>query len=205
MLLLGMLGCASPQLDTPDSPAQTATTPPAAAATPAADPAQAVRTFLGWYAARMDSPALYEEFVKHENGVDTLNYYVDSQATETWLTKLQATGMFSDAFLQGWRQHFREAAQELKRHPLNDGPPPGFDYDFFMLSQEPNLIATDLQAGSFQTVNTGAGRARVLARGRKHEEGHYAGLDFVLSRTPDQRWQIDSISNAGQVFEPAEP
>jgi len=147
----------------------------------------------------MDSLAAINFVSLNETAPDSMESFVaDYQAMEQWLTMVRRSNKVSLNYLNHWRTHFHRYADTLRLHPQG-GPPEGFNYDFIMLSQEPDTDAADLQAGTFTVERQQANRVLVQARGPRHN-GWQVGLDFVLIRTPENHWLIDSISNTGSTF-----
>lgn len=199
VLLGGAAACNGPASE----PETTAATKPAlssSAATPdtSSAPVQTVRRFVKWYAKNWES--LPQDFILNANGQDSTKFYaVNFPGTEQWLKALQQSGTVAPVYLTSWRTYFRRYDDTLRLNPQNDGPPAGFDYDFLMLSQEPDTKVADLQVGTCTVVHQQPGHAKVEARGPRHETWQ-EGLDFDLSQQADGRWLIDRIDNAPSTF-----
>jgi hypothetical protein len=155
-------------------------------------PEKTVREYVAWYVKyHAELPA---NFIKNVDGTDTTHYYaVDFQVTESWLTAVRRSGLLADTYLQKWRQHFEQYADTLRRQRQNDGPPSGFEYDFLLLSQEPDTKIAELRAGSYVTTSVSPARAKVVVLGPQHE-GWREGLRFELSKSATNKWLIDAIS-----------
>ncbi|MBG8555942.1 hypothetical protein [Hymenobacter guriensis] len=191
-----------PATQAPAAPADSIVASPAPALPQAPAPAdqaaeQTVRRFIGWYAATMEK--LPGDFILNADGQDTTKFYaVNFPGTEQWLTALKASGFFADSYLQKWRTYFRQQNDSLRAHPQNDGPPPGFDFDFLTYSQEADTKLTELRAGTFATTFHDKNHALVKARGPHHNQGDenwQEALDVSLVRAANNRWLIEAISN----------
>ncbi|MET4105318.1 hypothetical protein [Hymenobacter sp. UYP22] len=186
-----------PAAPLPDSASATAAAPVQHAA-PAAE--KVVRNMLQWYSVNMEK--LPANFILHANGADTTKFYaVNFPGTENWLKSLQATGYFSDAYLNAWRAYFRRQNDTLRVHPQNDGPAAGFEYDFILYSQEADSKVQELQAGTFTSASSSPTHAVVLAAGPKHADSGspwQEQLLLELSKSASQGWVIDAISNPRQ-------
>jgi hypothetical protein len=157
-----------------------------------ADPARTAREFVEWYAGKMDSLSAIHLVSLDASKPDSLEHFVaDYKAIDQWLAMVQRSHKVSPAYLAYWRTHCYNYADTL-RLAARGGPPYGFDYEFLMLSQEPDTRAAELKAGTFTVAGQSGNRARVQARGPQHE-GWREGLDFSLSQYPDRGWLIDSI------------
>lgn len=158
----------------------------------ASNPEKTVREYLHWYTANHNK--LPTNFVEKVGGQDTTGYYaVNFQVTENWLTAVRKSGLLSKTYLQHWRSYFKQYADTMHLHRQNDGPASGFEYDFLMLSQEADVRATELQAGTFTTRMTSATSAIVVALGPQHE-GWREGLTFKLTQAATGKWLIDAVS-----------
>jgi hypothetical protein len=97
---------------------------------------QTVTAFLSWY----------ETNYHHANSFGLVNqddsvfYSVNFEETEKYLGYLKSSGFVSDAYLNSFRKYFNEAEAAFKKDPINEGPPPGFDYDIILFTQEPELV-----------------------------------------------------------------
>ena len=75
-------------------------------------------------------------FVKN----DTVTYYrVNFKNAEEFYKVLEKTNYFSMEFIEAMRQNFKENDNFMLKDPANDGPPYGFDYDWILSTQEPEL------------------------------------------------------------------
>jgi hypothetical protein len=96
-----------------------------------------VFSFLSWYLKRADSinsPQMVNNFGAEYDS--TKFYSVNFVETEKYLAKLQKSGFISQHYLNNWRSYFKEADENFKKNPENDGPPAYFDYDFVLLAQD---------------------------------------------------------------------
>ncbi|UOQ50838.1 hypothetical protein [Hymenobacter cellulosivorans] len=191
LVLTAVFSCNGPT-QPPETAAPAATPPRAAAADTATGPVRTARRYVSWYAAHYKD--LSNGFILNDDGQDSTKFYtVDFPDTEDWLRRVQSSGTVSAVYLAGWRTYFRRYDDTLRLHPQNDGPPAGFDYDFLMLSQEPDTKVADLQVGTFTMTRRQGSYAHVQARGPKHETWQ-EGLDFDLTQQADGRWLIDKVA-----------
>ena len=190
VLLLLLTGCEAPTSREQHPPLPEAIS--VAATEPARDTAAAatVRRFLDWYTSHTDSLST-SRFVTDADSLTP--YAVDFAGTDKWLQQVQRSQLVSSTYLHQWRAYFRRYADSLRLHPQYDGPPDGFEYDFIMLSQEPDEVAAELKAGTFQTLPQADNRVRVQVTGVQHD-GWRAGMRFSLTHQPSGQWLIDSMS-----------
>lgn len=155
-------------------------------------PEKTVREYLNWYSTHYDK--LPTNLVKYPTSHDPSGYYaVDFHATESWLTSVRESGLLSEGYLQHWRSYFKQYADTMRLHHQNDGPAPGFEYDFLMLSQEADTKLTELQAGIFTTRLVSGTSATVAALGPQHD-GWREGMTFELTKSATGQWQIETMS-----------
>jgi len=190
LMLVGLTSCSTDGASTQPI-ASTASAVEAITHTPSAttvdSPTQTVREYLRWYSAHAEK--LPTNFIRTVNAG---HYAVDFQATENWLAAVRHSNLLSDTFLQHWRSYFRQYADTLRLHRQDDGPANGFEYNFLMLSQEPDARAAELRAGTFTIKMADTTHAVVVALGPQHE-GWREGLTFTMSRANTGKWLIDEI------------
>jgi len=103
-----------------------------------------VKDFLNWYKTNQEK--LYQ-FQCIKGGIlseneTTQNYYIDFQEVDKEVKFLSDSKLFTKDFLNQYRQKYVDGAEYFKQNPQNDGPPYGFDYDYFFMTQddyEPDL------------------------------------------------------------------
>ena len=170
------------------SPTERAT-PPAPAQTP---PARTAVQFLHWYRHQLraaDSIPLLDNATGQRPGQF---YRVNFAQTEAYLALLQHGGYVSAAYLTKWRRYFRQQDEALRRHPQNEGPPPGFDFDLVTNSQEPSLYLAGASKAQLVTAYPAPQRALVTATFRVDSTQTNRRL-FYLRQYP-AGWLIDSIA-----------
>lgn len=193
LLFLAACGEPAPQAETSREPPRTVPSTQAPEAAPG--PAYTVRQYLNWYNSHQNN--LPGDFILNSDGQDTTKFYaVNFSATERWLAAVRQSGLVSETYLNRWRTHFQQYADSLQLHPQNDGPAAGFDYDFLMLSQEPDAQVADLLSGTTALAWNRGSQALVQARGPRHGGGWQFGLNFMLIQDSGGRWLIDGVSQA---------
>jgi hypothetical protein len=99
-----------------------------------------VKDFMKWYIENMDMLNKFDvigggpAYIKENEEAE--NYYVDFKEAEKYISELKRSGFFTDNLLKNEEKSFLEADKYYKENPENDGPPYGFDYDHFFLTQE---------------------------------------------------------------------
>jgi hypothetical protein len=143
---------------------------------------QTIKAFLAWYETHYSAANAFP-LVNQGNEV---YYSVNFEECEKFLAYLKSSGYVSDSYLDNFRTHFKNAQAEFEREPQNDGPPPGFDYDIVLLTQEPEWIFEHREKTTLISSEVQANKAILnLEIGFK--------LQFTLSKQND-RWLIDAIA-----------
>jgi hypothetical protein len=127
----------------------------------------------------------------NEEVYDSTKFYsVNFEATEKYLRGLKESGYVSKEYLNYWRKYFKQAEEQFKANPQNDGPPEGFEYDFVLLSQDVDKdLANTNKAKVVSNViqNSKATVVLQMASGQK--------LRYFLSKQAHS-WQIDKVEQA---------
>ena len=72
---------------------------------------------------------------------------------------MKSSGFVSDGYLDVFRDYFKQADEAFRKDPINEGPPPGFDYDIVLLTQEPDLVIEKGNAVTIEkNIHLGVGR-----------------------------------------------
>lgn len=105
-------------------------------------PAATVRAFAKWYGANWEKMNALEAgtinmgFFELKEGEENPPYSINFKGVAQYIKMLSATGFFSEKYLVMQRQAFKDADKNFKENPQNDGPPEGFQWDRFFLTQE---------------------------------------------------------------------
>jgi len=146
------------------------------------DPQQTVKDFLTWYGVHYKEANSFGLV----NQGDSVNYSVNFEETEKFLSYLKSSGFVSDSYLNVLRRKFIEAQVMYEKDPINEGPPTGFNYDIILWTQEPDLVIEK-------------GKNPILISSEIHDDSAtlrlelYMKLQFDLSKK-NQKWLIDRIS-----------
>lgn len=199
-LLLLLLSCplaGCKKAETPATPVQHAPTTTAVEAKAGTNPVSVTQSFLIWY---RDHYAKLNEFktirggVDPDSGADEGNYHVDFKEVDRYIAFLRGSGCLSERLLQGERQTFVEGEKHFLAEPENDGPPYGFDYDHFFLTQEAfEDDLADVGKIDFAVMPLGDGHTQVT---------FYLPLTNIryayYLRRIDGVWKIDRIAQVGE-------
>lgn len=156
-------------------------------------PEKVVKDFLSWYVNNFEE--VYHFDTIKGGSMDTSktpsNYYVDFKVVDEYVNYLKKTGFFTDDFLNEYRNIFVEGDKRFKKDPQNDGPPDGFDFDYFMMTQED--FTQDLQNVNqlkFDSKKIDDQTSSVIF------EFKNSGMKYKYKlKSIDGKWQIDKIEN----------
>ncbi|MDF2514820.1 MAG: amino terminal protease family protein [Sphingobacterium sp.] len=154
-------------------------------------------SFVRWYGenweklSKLESNIIDAGALKLKENEESAPYSVNFDEVEKYINELTNTGFFSEDYLTAQRQQFGEIASNFKKNPQNEGPPEGFQYDRFFLTQEDFLQ---------DIVNIDG---ITLSESKLTENATTVYMHFpVCDQTycyrlsiKEGKWQIDSISD----------
>lgn len=161
-------------------------------------PEEIVRTFVKWYSRN------WEKLEKSETNTINMGslelkknreppfYAINFQGVEKYITMLSQTGFFSEKYFEALRNWFKDADKNFKANPQNDGPPEGFQYDRFFLTQDDFLQ-------DIKNIDNIKITGKLLKKNNADVRMHFPlcnityryGLSYKKGK-----WQIDSIITA---------
>ncbi|PZR41320.1 MAG: hypothetical protein DI538_01550 [Azospira oryzae] len=100
-----------------------------------------VRGFLAWYSNHWEevSVDLINPIIENsmlDQPDSTRPYKINFKAAEIYLDVFRKSGFISEAYIETYRQYFKECQLEFEKEPHYEGPPTGFEYDFIFRSQD---------------------------------------------------------------------
>lgn len=153
---------------------------------------ETVKSFLKWY--RDNEEKLYSfNTIKggiSEQNENPANYYVDFDAVEQEIQLIKSSNLFSQKFLSEYKQNYVQGDEHFKKDPVNDGPPFGFDYDYFFKTQE------DYQS-DLKNIDSIKFTVKSISDQECTVEFHLknCGMTYKYTLSKKDHWQIDSIKN----------
>jgi hypothetical protein len=111
-----------------------------------------IREFLGWYKHQYEAiSARHIVSLAEENGVT--RYKVDGEQAMAYITTLQSSGFFGDAYLNNQMTWFGERELVFSKSKQSDGVPVGFEADLLLATQEPETILEQVDTIAIKEVN----------------------------------------------------
>lgn len=147
-----------------------------------------VSGFLNWYSTHFDEIYSFD-VIKGGPADNSENYYVDFKEVDKEINYFKKSNYLSVRFLKNFYENYVKGEQNFKENPQNDGPPEGFDADYFFRTQE--SFEEDLKLANkikFTTQkvnqNTSTVQFQFKNSGMKYE--------YVLKKEGAE-WKIDEI------------
>lgn len=150
-------------------------------------PAQKVITqFLQWYKMNLHNANSFP-FLKKDSA---RNYMVDKKAVTDYLNFIKSSKFISPKYIVHWQTYFDDKAIELEEHPLQSDLPEGFDLDFVLITQEPELVLNRISRLKFTTVSMNKSVALIGVTLPSDKSVQY---EFEMYKSKEG-WQIGYIS-----------
>ncbi|OCA78719.1 hypothetical protein BBH99_07555 [Chryseobacterium contaminans] len=157
-------------------------------------PIETVKTFLIWY---RDNENNLSRFNTIKGGPQSeneppANYSIDFEQVDKEISFLKNSNLLSEKFLATYRQNYMDGDEDFKKNPINDGPPQGFDYNYFFKTQD------DYQSDLNQIEALNFTIKKVNSQ-LSHVDFHLKNCDmsyqYTLVKNNGDQWLIDSIEN----------
>lgn len=118
---------------------------------------QVIIKFLNWYKANLNKANSFPILIK--DSAD--NFIVNKAACTDYLNFLKTSQCISQKYIERWKVYFDDTATELKNHPLQSDIPEGFDLDFVLITQEPDLVLDQIDRIKFKIISMNASVALI--------------------------------------------
>lgn len=149
-------------------------------------PMATVMGFMGWYRANYDKV----NAIPIVNQKEGENYTVNFEEADKYLALLKSSGYLADEFEQNFRTYFASADKNLRAEPIMEGPPPGFEFDLIIWTQEPEVVLND-SVPALVSESPADDRTTLQL-----SYGQVMTLDFRFVKV-DGKWLIASIMPPG--------
>lgn len=145
-----------------------------------------ITAFLKWYNTNIHAANNFKLLVKDSNN----NYMIDQKASADYLNFLKSSKFISDQYIGYWKTYFDDRATAMKNEPMKEDMPEGFDMDFILLTQEPELLLNRISKIKYKIMSINSKAALVSVKIPGKEEQAY---EFEMAKT-QAGWQISYIS-----------
>jgi hypothetical protein len=156
-------------------------------------PEDVVKGFLKWYNTNFDTIYKFETIKGGalEQSKNPTNYYVDFKVVDEYIDYFRKSGFFTNDFLNQYKNIFVEGEKQFKKEPQNDGPPEGFDFDYFMMTQDDfTADLKNVDQLKFDSKKIDDQTATVIFEFKNS----LMKYKYTL-KSKEGKWQIDKIEN----------
>jgi len=153
------------------------------------DPApvnKAIANFLQWYKVNLHKANSFRILIKDGVG----NFMVDKKAVTAYLNFIKSSKCLSDKYIGYWQTYFDDKAIQLKKDKTQSDIPEGFDMDFVLITQEPEIVLDNVGRLKFKTVSM---NSTVALIGVKLPSDNSVQYEFEMYKTKEG-WRIGYIS-----------
>ncbi|MDN3693425.1 hypothetical protein QWZ06_14590 [Chryseobacterium tructae] len=158
---------------------------------------ETVKSFVTWYRDNEDN-LFHFNTIKggpQDENKPAANYEIDFDQVDKEMAFLKNSNFLSEKFLSAYQQNYVEGNEYFKKNPANDGPPHGFDYDYFFKTQDDyQSDLQDIKAIKFTIKQINPQLCNV----EFHLKNSGMTYQYILSKNNHEQWQIDSIENISQ-------
>lgn len=148
-------------------------------------PKQVIIKFLQWYKINMNTANSFPVLIK--DSAD--NFMIDNNACAKYLNFLRRSKCLSRQYIAYRLSFFNDQAIGLKSNPVQTDIPDGFDMDFVLLTQEPELVLDHIGQAKFRTLWLTSTMA-VIGLSWPQEDGMQYQIQMQKNR---EGWQINYI------------
>jgi hypothetical protein len=142
--------------------------------------------FLQWYKVNLNKANNFPILIKDRNDF----YSVNRKAVTDYLNYIKSSKCISPKYLEHWQKFFDDKAIQLKKDKLKSDIPEGFDFDFVLITQEPDLLLNQINRAKFKTISVNKSMALIGVSWSGKEPMEY---EFEMYNGKDG-WQISYIS-----------
>ncbi|WP_162926131.1 hypothetical protein [Chryseobacterium aurantiacum] len=155
-------------------------------------PAETVKTFLKWYKENENKIYSFNSIKggpQNENDAPS-NYSIDFDEVDKEIKFLESSDLFSQQFLSVYKKRYVDGNEYFKQNPANDGPPFGFDYDYFFMTQD------DYQS-DLENIDSIPFTVKPINEQSCNIEFHLknCGMTYRYTLVKKDKWKIESIKN----------
>lgn len=147
---------------------------------------QVIIQFLKWYKINLNKANNFPLLIKDSAG----NFMVNKSACNNYLDFLKTSKCISQKYIEYWKVFFDDKASELRDHPMQSDIPEGFDMDFVLITQEPDIVLNKIANLKFKIISMNEKVALIGVRLPSDKSVQY---EFEMYKSK-AGWQIGYIS-----------
>lgn len=145
-----------------------------------------ISDFLRWYKNNISTARTFRILTRDSSG----NYMVSNKACSDYFTFLGNSGYISKQYIGYWQTYFKHKETELREHPQKDYVPEGFDFDFILITQNPETILNQVDNLKYNIVSMSDSVALV---GMKLPAENAVQYEFEMYKAKEG-WKLGYIS-----------
>ncbi|MEO6546637.1 MAG: hypothetical protein ABIN94_01505 [Ferruginibacter sp.] len=157
--------------------------------TPANDtlsPKKVIIKFLNWYKINIKKANSFPILGKDSAG----NFMINNTACAKYLNFLKSSKCLSRRYIAYWLSFFNDKAIGLQSNPIQSDIPEGFDLDWVLVTQEPELILDHIAQAKFVTISRMESAVVIAVSWPKK-----GGMEYQIEMHKNKEgWQIDYIA-----------
>lgn len=148
---------------------------------------RSITGFLQWYKKNIRRSNSFAML-----GTDAKGYtFVQKKACQDYLDFVKSSRFISNKFIAHWQRYFDDQAIKIKREKLTkDDVPEGFDFDFVLITQEPEIVLNKIDSLRFKIISLKKTMAIMQVTLPSDDSVQY---EFEMQKTK-AGWLIDYIS-----------
>lgn len=143
--------------------------------------------FLQWYKINLHKANSFSILVKDSSGY----FMVNKKAVTNYLNFLKSSKCISDKYIAHWQIFFYDKAVQLKKDKIQSDIPEDFDFDFVLMTQEPDEILNQISHAKIKTISANNSVALIGVSLPGKDSLKY---EFEMYKTKNG-WQIGYISS----------
>jgi len=151
-----------------------------------ASPQKVIIQFLQWYKINYKKAGSFPFLKKDSVG----NFMINQIACKSYLNFMKSSKCLSSKYLAYWQAFFNNKSLELKKNPVQSDITEGFDVDFVLITQEPDIILNKIASLKCKMVSLNENVALVRVTLPTDKSVQY---EFEMYKYKEG-WQIEFIS-----------
>jgi hypothetical protein len=106
-------------------------------------------SFLQWYKLNIGKTNKFSILINDSNGY----FKVNRKAYTGYLDFIKSSSFVSDRYIDYWKIYFADKEDYLANQSIKTYVPEGFDFDFVLVTQEPELVLNNISNINFNLVS----------------------------------------------------
>jgi hypothetical protein len=104
--------------------------------------------FLKWYKVNINKAASFPLLSEDREGYIRVNM----GACSDYLNFIKSSNYAGESYMLYWQKYFDDQAEKVKKDQIKSDVPEGFDFDFVLYTQEPELILENIEKLQYEVT-----------------------------------------------------